>query len=949
MKHLLLLVILISSVQLIQAQDFAVFQNSSELITENEFGGPICKGFTDINGDFRDDIIRIANATKVVVDIQSNEGEFFQSFVIDTLEGDSWTIAVADVDNNGFSDIMSAGNYNGLRIYETGPDPTTYEKMFESELQFFAQGSNFVDIDNDGWLDMFICDDDGVSEIFLNDQNGGFVHDTSYINMVSAIPSDNSGNYGSEWTDIDGDNDLDLYIAKCRLGIEEETDPRRINTLFINDNGTYREAAAQYNLAIGAQSWTANFGDIDNDGDQDVFVMNHEFRSQLFENIDNQTFTEIPLLNDGREIKTEGYQSAMADFNNDGFLDILIVGGGDRLLLNDQNKSFKEVSSPIGGNQTFSFALGDANEDGFIDIFSSYRSLGSGLNGDRDRLWTSMPNGNNYVAFSLVGEESNRSGVGAIVRIYGEWGVQTRIIKAGEGYGVTNSLTARFGLDEATDIESMVVTWPSGTETSYDNVSFNKHYIVHEGDCIEELAKVTTTATRLDCETGQVTLSTTDGTSGNWSNGTTGASTIIDQPGMYYVEIGGGSQCSNYGQAIIVRGAEVLETPKINIANDILICNNNAVELSVRGLNADDLIDWSNGEEALSITIEETGNYFAVNQNNCDTIPSNSINVEFVDPQNITTEYGLEFEDKDTDLQLAVGENEIVWYSDVDGTDQIFTGDDFQTGPLESDTTFYFDYTVNQKAPIYVGGPDIELSVDDPDFSFPSVVGSLFFVVRDSSILRSFDVNSDYEGLRKFTIHDVVNGSQVVHEKTINVGLGVETVELDIVMSPGSYEIRIDQEFNLEEHDQKNPGFGILTGDLKYPYNIGDVGTISRSSFGRNFYHYFYNWNMEIVIEECRTDIQEYVITYNPIMSSTETLASVGLNIYPNPTENIITLEGNDGKVSIMIYNKLNQLVKRTESRNTKTSIDMTGLEQGHYIMTIQSDDYTVSQKLIKL
>jgi hypothetical protein len=79
---------------------------------------------------------------------------------------------------------------------------------------------------------------------------------------------------------------------------------------------------------------------------------------------------------------------------------------------------------------------------------------------------TSNGNTNHWVKFFLTGGAttgmSNKNGVGAIVKIYGPWGVQVREVRSGEGYGIQNSMTVHFGLGAATQIDSAVVIWPSG-------------------------------------------------------------------------------------------------------------------------------------------------------------------------------------------------------------------------------------------------------------------------------------------------------------------------------------------------------------------------------------------------------------------------------------------------------------------------------------------------------
>jgi hypothetical protein len=92
---------------------------------------------------------------------------------------------------------------------------------------------------------VFACHDDAAGRIWGNDGSGALQESNNWIDLATVPASDNSGNYGSVWSDIDNDGDLDLYIAKCRQGVNDPSDPRRINALYINDGaGNYTEAAA---------------------------------------------------------------------------------------------------------------------------------------------------------------------------------------------------------------------------------------------------------------------------------------------------------------------------------------------------------------------------------------------------------------------------------------------------------------------------------------------------------------------------------------------------------------------------------------------------------------------------------------------------------------------------------------------------------------------------------
>ncbi|MCA9780577.1 MAG: VCBS repeat-containing protein, partial [Candidatus Eremiobacteraeota bacterium] len=115
-------------------------------------------------------------------------------------------------------------------------------------------------------------------------------------------------------------------------GVDDPADPRRLNLLFQNDgNNNYVEVAAQANLQPFGQSWAADFADIDNDGDLDCFVINHDINNSLYRNNGNGTFTDITLASNLLSAFNgvgAGIQVKFADFDNDGFVDLLFTSLG---------------------------------------------------------------------------------------------------------------------------------------------------------------------------------------------------------------------------------------------------------------------------------------------------------------------------------------------------------------------------------------------------------------------------------------------------------------------------------------------------------------------------------------------------------------------------------------------------------------------------------------------
>ena len=460
------------------------FTNQSSLLSTTDFNSGVAIGIADMNGDQLDDIIRFDQGKDLYIEYQQAPNASFSTYSFGSVNTSSeWSMCVADADQNGYNDILVGGSYDNIKLITANADGSAYNSSILPNSNIFLQGSNFVDINNDGLIDIFACHDDAESRKYRNTGGGNFVFDASMFDATTTPASDNSGNYASIWTDYDNDGDLDMYLSKCRGGVTDPTDPRRINMLFQNDgNNNYSEVADQANLKLGDQSWSADFADIDNDGDMDCFILNHYTPSLLFENDGSGVFTDITATSGmASNLNFFGIQAIFRDFNNDGFVDLLISGTEDRLFMNDGDKSFTEVVDPFTGDDMESFAIGDLNNDGFLDIYAGYANLFTSPSTIDDILFMNNGGSNNYFIANLVGTSSNINGIGARLELHGSWGIQIREVRSGEGYGIMNSLNQHFGLGTANQITKLVINWPSGTVDEINNPSINQILSITEG------------------------------------------------------------------------------------------------------------------------------------------------------------------------------------------------------------------------------------------------------------------------------------------------------------------------------------------------------------------------------------------------------------------------------------------------------------------------------------
>lgn len=424
----------------------------------------------DMNGDYLDDIVSPGVGGSIGILYQTGtEPGYTQATVSAPMTNNfpSWSIAAGDFDGNGYNDLLYGGQ-NGATIMLANDDGTAFDSKFESTQYVFSQRTNFIDINNDGNLDAFVCHDIEPNVYFLNDGMGGF---TFHQGGLGDHPS--GGNYGSIWVDYDNDGDSDLFIAKCRGGGD---DPAAIDELHRNDgNGVFTAVANamvdEANMADMQQSWSSAWADFDNDGDMDAFVGANTPVSgghRLKRNNGDGTFTDVAA---GSGFDTNSFynrENVAHDFNNDGWVDVL--GGGNHIMFNNGDMTFTPVQIPAANGP-----IGDLNNDGFLDIVNN------------NLLYLNNANDNNWIKIHLKGTDSNKNGIGARVEVYTTVaGIEKQIrdVRSGDGFEFMSSLNAHFGLGSATTIEKVIIKWPSGVVDTILGPEINQSLLVVEGEHI---------------------------------------------------------------------------------------------------------------------------------------------------------------------------------------------------------------------------------------------------------------------------------------------------------------------------------------------------------------------------------------------------------------------------------------------------------------------------------
>lgn len=924
------------------------FNNRNDLLNKADFHSGVAMGVTDMNNDGKDDIIRMDEGYDLQIEYQNGTNETFTSQYIGEMSNFSkWSMCIGDIDNNGFSEILTGGISENYTMAKANADGTVYSTInLPGGDEIFVQGSNFVDINNDGLLDAFACHDDGESRIWGNDGNGNLVSRDNWIDMSvngnSGEPA--SGNYGSIWTDFDNDGDIDLYLAKCRQGVTNTTDPRRINTLYVNDgNGGFTEKGAEYGLRIGWQSWTADFQDVNNDGWLDCFITNHDHEAQLMINDGTGHYTEA--TNTGINASGLPVQGVMRDFDNDGWIDILISGNKGQIFKNNGDLTFTEVTGIFNNNALESFALGDLNNDGFVDVYGGYASVFTNPTTVDDVVWINNGGSNNYLSVDLEGVISNRNAVGARITIYGDWGIQIREVRAGESYGILNSTIQYFGLGTATEVDSILINWPSGIDQKEYNLSINTTLQILEGGCIATAPTLTANGPTTFCTGESVILSAPAGfASYTWSNGATTNEIEVTTPGIYALTITDDNGCFGFAESITVVVDPEL-TPLIAITDAPFLCEGESIQLMQSGLPPNTNFMWSNGEMGSTLTVTQSGTYSLIAEGLCGNFSSNEIVVEVFDTPQAPTASDVVVAPGETATLEASG-NDLAWYTLQTGGIPFAYGEQIEIPNITVATTVYVEdrngiHGIKESVGMLGHKGSFYSSNDDNN-------NRLFFNALEDVRIDSVKVYTDDEFVRRIILLD--EGDKEIAAVDVNIPEGESYIYLGIDVPAGNnYSLTTDGNINLQNASHFGPRLRRSDQGVNFPYDIANIISLTRSDFGTDWYYYFFDWKVSTPSYLCPGDRTTVNITLDDQSATTNIGDANKVTIFPNPSNGLFnintTFEISDQAV-LTITNLAGQEVLQQKINQKTNSLHLDQLPKGIYLLKLVHGNSIYANKL---
>ncbi len=330
----------------------------------------------------------------------------------------------------------------------------------------WALASVAADLRGTGYPDLFIANDYGVSELYFNDHGRGFREVGKQTGVGYAPKSGMTAAVG----DVLNDGQFGIYVSN----ISEEGVLVQGNNLWMPKAGTggddikYENMANAMGVELGGWSFGAQFGDLNNDGLMDLYVVNGNVSLDR-----NRTYWYDYSKVAG------GNAAIISDAANWPPLNGRSLSGYQqkRVWMNDGAGQFREVSQLIGITDVYdgrSVALADFDNNGALDVVVANQ------NGPLLLYRNTVSPANKWIEFQLEGTRSNRSAIGAQVTLYWNRQRQVQEVSGGSGFCAQNQRRLHFGLGKTTQVDRVQIRWPSGKIQTLATPALNQIHKIEE-------------------------------------------------------------------------------------------------------------------------------------------------------------------------------------------------------------------------------------------------------------------------------------------------------------------------------------------------------------------------------------------------------------------------------------------------------------------------------------
>ena len=372
--------------------------------------------------------------------------------------------AFADLNNDGFLDLCLANANNKYNTVLFGGSNYIYSENFiDTNATSWSYSTAIADVDNDGVVEIYISNFHSEKNMFYRINGNQFIEIDS-----TEITADTSSTLFSTWTDLNNDGLQDLIVCNDSVNYIFRNEGNLVFTRISNDFSIDKEI-----------TYGCSIADYNNDGLMDVFTTNWAGKNCLFKNNGNFEFEKLDMYHFNHDYhNSEG--SCWGDYDNDGYSDLFITNDGANLLYrNLEGKGFEKKPFPTisdTNRNSNGVVWTDYNLDGGLDLI-----IANGGN-QRNQIFKSSRNRNNWVKIKLEGTISNKSAIGARIIVYAGNLTQHQEVQAqsGGGCGSQKPYLLHFGLAQNTFVDSIQIKWPLSPMVTKSNLICNSIYTFKE-------------------------------------------------------------------------------------------------------------------------------------------------------------------------------------------------------------------------------------------------------------------------------------------------------------------------------------------------------------------------------------------------------------------------------------------------------------------------------------
>jgi ASPIC and UnbV/FG-GAP-like repeat len=462
------------------------------------FGNP---SWGDFNGDgYLDLFVDNHYLAPPYFYLNNSDGTFTNVFSSTGLDprGDRHGNGVCDFDNDGDLDLhitIGAKHGTALGMKSDQTDMNTGGFVFldiadsAGTDDTWGQGRSVAwgDYDHDGYADLLLGN--LKTDLVLYRNNG----DGTFTNVAVAAGLGSLQYNEATFADYNNDGYPDIYLS------DVEAQHALTDRLFKNNgDGTFTDVTQEAGIQPLTQGRSHAWGDYNNDGYLDLFISRGTdvpMKQTLYKNNGDGTFTDVTDLAKLGTI-SNNRAAGWGDFDNDGYLDLYVVNSGtdpdgkgpNYLYRNTGKGTFRDVAATVGVqalalSRGRGAAWGDYDNDGFLDLFTNNGEDNTDYVSGPQFLFHNGKNTNHWLKIKLTGTVSNRDGLGATVTITAQGKTQYRENNQAMGHYLSQQLVPlHFGLGTTTIVDQVVITWPSGIVQTLTNVAADQQLLVTEGE-----------------------------------------------------------------------------------------------------------------------------------------------------------------------------------------------------------------------------------------------------------------------------------------------------------------------------------------------------------------------------------------------------------------------------------------------------------------------------------